>query len=112
MLMKLVFVNIMQELQRFDSTAYITQPPVPLAVLNAATPKRIETALIDEQADRVRFEGDVFAFSVSTQNARAAYDWKRHHRHRHFSTRRAPTAPRGRPSPSGTRQTGARAREV
>jgi len=74
MLMKLVFVNIMQELQRFDSTAYITQPPVPLAVLNAATPKRIETALIDEQADRVRFEGDVFAFSVSTQNARAAYD--------------------------------------
>ena len=30
---KLVFVNIMQELQRFDSTAYITQPPVPLALL-------------------------------------------------------------------------------
>jgi len=28
--MRLVFVNIMQELQRFDSTAYITQPPVPL----------------------------------------------------------------------------------
>ena len=50
--MKLVFVNIMQELQRFDSTAYITQPPVPLAILNAATPKTIETALIDEQADR------------------------------------------------------------
>lgn len=74
MVMKLVFVNIMQELQRFDSTAYITQPPVPLAVLNAATPKTIETALIDEQADRVRFEGDVFAFSLSTQNARAVYD--------------------------------------
>ena len=37
--MKLVFVNIMQELQKFDSTAYITQPPVPLAVLNAVTPK-------------------------------------------------------------------------
>jgi len=72
--MKLVFVNIMQELQKFDSTAYITQPPVPLAVLNAVTPKSIETALIDEQADRVRFEGDAFAFSVSTQNARAVYD--------------------------------------
>lgn len=72
--MKLVFVNIMQELQKFDSTAYITQPPVPLAILNAATPKSIDTTLIDEQADRVRFEGDVFAFSVSTQNARAVYD--------------------------------------
>jgi len=73
--MKLVFVNIMQELQKFDSTAYITQPPVPLAVLNAVTPKTIETTLIDEQADRVRFEGDVFAFSVSTQNAGAVYDY-------------------------------------
>ena len=72
--MKLVFVNIMQELQRFDSTAYITQPPVPLALLNAVTAKAIETALIDEQADRGRFEGDVFAFSVSTQNARAVYE--------------------------------------
>ena len=72
--MKLVFVNIMQELQKFDSTAYITQPPVPLAILNTATPPAIETGLIDEQADRVRFEGDVFAFSVSTQNARAVYD--------------------------------------
>lgn len=72
--MKLVFVNIMQELQRFDSTAYITQPPVPLAVLNAATPKAIETGLLDEQADRVAFEGDVFAFSVSTENARAVYE--------------------------------------
>lgn len=73
--MKLVFVNIMQELQKFDSTAYITQPPVPLAILNAVTPKTIETALIDEQADRVRFEGDAFAFSLSTQNARAVYDY-------------------------------------
>jgi len=72
--MKLVFVNIMQELQRFDSTAYITQPPVSLAILNAATPKVIETALMDEQTDRVQFEGDVFAFSVSTQNARAVYE--------------------------------------
>ena len=73
--MKLVFVNIMQELQKFDSTAYITQPPVPLAILNAVTPRNIETALIDEQADRVRFEGDAFAFSLSTQNAGAGYDY-------------------------------------
>ena len=73
--MKLVFVNIMQELQKFDSTAYITQPPVPLAVLNGVTPKLIRTALIDEQTDRCRFEGDAFAFSVSTQNARAVYDY-------------------------------------
>ncbi len=73
--MKLVFVNVMQELQRFDSTAYITQPPVPLGVLNTATPENIETELIDEQADGIRFEGDAFAFSVSTQNARAVYDY-------------------------------------
>jgi len=71
--MKLVFVNIMQELQRFDSTAYITQPPVPLALLNGATPPEIETALVDEQTDRVALAGDVFAFSVSTQNALAVY---------------------------------------
>lgn len=37
--MKLVFANIMQDLQRFDSTAYVAQPPVPLAILNAATPR-------------------------------------------------------------------------
>jgi len=73
--MKLVFVNIMQELQKFDSTAYVTQPPVSLAVLNAVTPKTIETALIDEQTDRVRFDSDIFAFSVSTQNAGAVYDY-------------------------------------
>jgi radical SAM superfamily enzyme YgiQ (UPF0313 family) len=72
--MKLVFVNIMQELQKFDSTAYITQPPVPLGLLNAVTPRTIETALLDEQADRVLFAGDAFAFSVSTQNASAVYD--------------------------------------
>ena len=71
--MKLVFVNVMQELQRFDSTAYITQPPVPLAVLDGVTPEGIETALMDEQTDRLRFDGDVFAFSVSTQNAAAVY---------------------------------------
>ena len=75
--MKLVFVNIMQELQRFDSMSYLTQPPVPLAVLHAATPNAIDTALVDEQAEPVRFEGDVFAFSVSTQNAKAVYDHAR-----------------------------------
>ena len=71
--MKLVFVNIMQELHRFDSTAYITQPPVPLAVLNGVTPKIIETDLLDEQTDQVRFDGDVFAFTLSTQYASKVY---------------------------------------
>jgi radical SAM superfamily enzyme YgiQ (UPF0313 family) len=71
--MKLVFVNIMQELRQFDSTAYITQPPVPLAVLNGVTPKSIRTDLLDEQTDEVRFDGDAFAFSVSTQYARKVY---------------------------------------
>ncbi len=33
-------------------------------------------------------------------------EWRRHHRHRHFSAGRAPTAPRGRPSRSSPRQTG------
>jgi radical SAM superfamily enzyme YgiQ (UPF0313 family) len=73
--MKLVFVNIMQELQRFDSMSYLTQPPIPFAVLNAVTPKAIETALVDEQTDRVRLEGDAFGFSVSTQNSKAVYDY-------------------------------------
>jgi radical SAM superfamily enzyme YgiQ (UPF0313 family) len=73
--MKLVFVNIMQELRKFDSTAYITQPPVPLAVLNGVTPKSIETELLDEQSDQINFKGDVFAFSVTTQNARVVYDY-------------------------------------
>lgn len=71
--MKLVFVNIMQELRQFDSTAYITQPPVPLAVLNGVTPRAIETDLLDEQTDEIRFEGDVFAFTLSTQYARKVY---------------------------------------
>ena len=71
--MKLAFVNIMQELQRFDPTAYVTQPPVALALLDAATPAGIHTALIDGQTDRLVFEGDVFAFSVSTQNALDVY---------------------------------------
>jgi hypothetical protein len=38
--------------------------------------------------------------------------WKRHHRHRHFSARRAPTTPRRRPSLFGVRQTGAWARLI
>ena len=46
--MKLVFVNIMHELFQLDSTATISQPPVPLAVLNGVTPEAIETALVDE----------------------------------------------------------------
>jgi radical SAM superfamily enzyme YgiQ (UPF0313 family) len=73
--MKLVFVNIMHELHEFDSTATISQPPVPLGVLNTVTPSGIETALLDEQTEQVRFDGDVFAFSVATQYARKVYDY-------------------------------------
>lgn len=71
--MKLVFVNIMHELYKLDSTATISQPPVPLAVLNAVTPKTIETALVDEQTDEVHFDGDVFAFTLATQFAEKVY---------------------------------------
>lgn len=65
--MRLVFVNIMHDLYNLDSTASISQPPVPLAVLNGVTPKEIETTLVDEQVDEVRFDGDVFAFTMATQ---------------------------------------------
>jgi len=71
--MKLVFVNIMHDLYKLDSTAGISQPPVPLAILNAATPRAIETALVDEQTDEVRFDGDVFAFTLATQFAGKVY---------------------------------------
>jgi radical SAM superfamily enzyme YgiQ (UPF0313 family) len=71
--MKLVFVNIMHDLYKLDSTAGISQPPVPLAVLNDATPQIIETALVDEQTDKVLFDGDVFAFSLATQFAAKVY---------------------------------------
>ncbi len=71
--MKLVFVNIMHDLYKLDSTATISQPPVPLGVLNAVTPKAIETALVDEQTDEVRFDGDVFAFTLATQFAGKVY---------------------------------------
>jgi radical SAM superfamily enzyme YgiQ (UPF0313 family) len=73
--MRLVFVNIMHNLYRLDSTASISQPPVPLGVLNSVTPKAIETALVDEQTDEVRFDGDVFAFTVATQFAGKVYDY-------------------------------------
>jgi len=54
--------------------SYLTQPPIPFAVLHAVTPKTIETALVDEQTDQIRLEGDAFGFSVSTQNSKAVYD--------------------------------------
>lgn len=71
--MRLVFVNIMHELYQLDSTATISQPPVPLAVLNSVTPKNIETTLIDEQTDDIQFHGDVFAFTMATQFAAKVY---------------------------------------
>jgi len=71
--MKLVFVNIMHDLYQLDSPTSVSQPPVPLAVLNTVTPKAIETALLDEQTDEIRFDGDVFAFTVATQYAGKVY---------------------------------------
>ncbi len=71
--MKLVFVNVMHDLFNLDSTASLSQPPVPLAVLNNATPKTINTALVDEQTDTVLFHGDAFAFTVATQFAAKVY---------------------------------------
>jgi radical SAM superfamily enzyme YgiQ (UPF0313 family) len=73
--MKLVFVNIMHNLYRLDSTASISQPPVPLGVLDTVTPKGIETALVDEQTDNVRFDGDAFAFTMATQFAGKVYSY-------------------------------------
>jgi radical SAM superfamily enzyme YgiQ (UPF0313 family) len=62
-------------LYNLDSTANISQPPVPLGILNGVTPKAIKTALLDEQTDEVRFDGDVFAFSLATQFAAKAYKY-------------------------------------
>lgn len=73
--MRLLFVNIMHELHDFDSTTAISQPPVPLGILNRCTPPEIETALIDEQTEKVDFEGDVFAFTLSTQYAGKVYGY-------------------------------------
>ncbi len=73
--MKLVFVNAMHDLFNLDSTASLSQPPVPLAVLNNATPEVINTALVDEQTDAVHFDGDTFAFTVATQFAAKVYKY-------------------------------------
>ncbi len=73
--MRLVFVNIMHELYNLDSTASISQPPIPLAVLSASTPGAIETDLMDEQTDTVRFDGDIFAFTLATQFVRKVYGY-------------------------------------
>jgi len=65
----------MHDLYNLDSTANISQPPVPLGVLNSVTPKAIKTALIDEQTDKIRYDGDVFAFTLATQFAGKAYQY-------------------------------------
>jgi DNA invertase Pin-like site-specific DNA recombinase len=41
-----------------------------------------------------------------------ALNWRRHHRYRQLSPRKAPTASRSRPSLSGVRQTGAWAQQI
>ena len=55
--MKLLFVNIMKDPYTSDSKTTSTQPPVQLALLNAATPGGIETALADEQTEEVEQGG-------------------------------------------------------
>jgi radical SAM superfamily enzyme YgiQ (UPF0313 family) len=44
-------------------------------VLNVVTPQGIETSLVDEQTDTVAFDGDVFAFSTTTQFAAKVYGY-------------------------------------
>ncbi|MCE9635155.1 MAG: B12-binding domain-containing radical SAM protein [Planctomycetes bacterium] len=56
-----------------ETMSSISQPPVPLGVLAAATPREIETALLDEQTDEMRFDGDVFGFTVTTHFASRVY---------------------------------------
>jgi hypothetical protein len=63
----------MHDLYNLDSTANISEPPVPLGALNSVTPKAIKTALINEQTDKIRYDGDVFAFTLATQFAGKAY---------------------------------------
>jgi radical SAM superfamily enzyme YgiQ (UPF0313 family) len=71
--MKLAYVNAMHDQHRLYSTVYISQPPVSLGTLAAVTPPGIETTLIDEQTDRLRFDADAFAFTVTTQIAAKIY---------------------------------------
>ena len=71
--MRLVFVNVMHNLYSLESATHISQPPVPLAVLAAATPRAIETSLLDEQTDELQFDGDVFAFTLTTQFSAQVY---------------------------------------
>jgi radical SAM superfamily enzyme YgiQ (UPF0313 family) len=71
--MRLVFVNVMDNQYRLERMSGISQPPVPLAILSAATPQHIETALLDEQTDDLRFDGEVFAFTVTTHFSDRVY---------------------------------------
>jgi len=71
--MRLVFVNVMENTFNLETMSSISQPPVPLGVLATATPPEIETALLDEQTDEMRFDGDVFGFTVTTHFASRVY---------------------------------------
>ena len=71
--MRLIFVNVMDNQYNLERMSGISQPPVPLAVLSAVTPPSIETALLDEQTDDLQFDGDVFAFTVTTHFSNRVY---------------------------------------
>ena len=71
--MRLVLVNLMDDLHRRYSSALISQPPLALGALYTLTPKDIEISVLDEQVDNLEWDGDVFAFSVTTQLAKKTY---------------------------------------
>jgi radical SAM superfamily enzyme YgiQ (UPF0313 family) len=70
---RLVLVNPMDDLHRKYSSALITQPPLSLGALYALTPTTIDVSILDEQVDTMDYDGDVFAFSLTTQLARKVY---------------------------------------
>jgi radical SAM superfamily enzyme YgiQ (UPF0313 family) len=72
--MRLYLVNLMDDMHRSYSNALVSQPPLSVWVLHALTPKDIDVQVIDEQIEDFRGDADAFAFSVTTQLARKAYD--------------------------------------
>ncbi len=72
-IMRLVLVSLMDDFHKSYSTAALSQPPLSIAVLHSLTPEELNPVLLDEQVDEIKLEGDVFAFSVTTQLARKTY---------------------------------------
>ena len=70
---RVVLVNLMDDHYKEYSNRHLSQPPLCLGVLAMNTPDDVDVTLLDEQVDQPRFEGDVFAFSVTTQLAKKSY---------------------------------------